>query len=93
MRETDAAGSGYSSDMAVCSLRNEPSGFVRSAMFGRSVKVPRLSRSAQCRVVCQLMCDAVIGRLSAFDPTRESRNLFQRNFIFQVIHPAVCKIN
>jgi len=36
---------------------------VKSAVSGRSVKVPTLSRSALCHVVCHLMCDAVIGRV------------------------------
>ena len=62
LREIDAAGSGYSPDMAVYTHRNEPSVFVKSATFGQSVKAPRLSRSA---LYCQLMCDVVrslIGR-------------------------------
>jgi hypothetical protein len=42
---------------------------------------PRLQRSA----LWQLMCVVVIDRLSAFDPTRESRNVFKRNLIFRFV--------
>jgi hypothetical protein len=81
LREIYAAGSGYSPDMAVRSHSNEPSGFVKSAIFGRSVTVPTLCHVVPCSVSVDVWC----GHWPAFDPTRESRDLFQRNFICRFV--------